>query len=82
MKKLAKLTALTMTAGMLLAACGDAEDVDDNLPGTEEPADDDLDGGMDDGLEDESLEDNGLEDDGLEDDMDDDGLEDDVDDDA
>lgn len=72
MKKLAKLTALTMTAGMLLAACGDAEDVDDNLPGTEEPADDNLDGGMDDGLED----------DGLEDDMDDDGLEDDVDDDA
>jgi len=53
MKKLAKLTALTMTAGMLLAACGDAEDVDDNLPGTEEPADDDLDGGMDDGLEDD-----------------------------
>lgn len=74
MKKLAKLTALTMTAGMLLAACGDGDtnDVDDGLPGTEEPAEDDLDGGMDDGLEDESLEDDGMEDDGLEDDMDDD----------
>ncbi len=68
MNKLAKLTALTMTAGMLLAACGDAnDDVDDTLPGTEEPADD----GMDDGLEDDGMDD-GLEDDGLEDDMDDD----------
>ncbi|SDK84021.1 hypothetical protein [Alkalibacterium thalassium] len=63
MKKLAKLTALTMTAGMLLAACGDANDVDDDLPGTEEPADDDLDGG---------LEDDGMEDDGLGDDLEDD----------
>ncbi|MCC5896148.1 MAG: hypothetical protein JJU16_11870 [Alkalibacterium sp.] len=63
MNKLAKLTALTMTAGMLLAACGDADngEVDDTLPGTEEPADD----GMDDGLEDDGM------DDGLEDDMDD-----------
>ncbi|MCC5896146.1 MAG: hypothetical protein JJU16_11860 [Alkalibacterium sp.] len=71
MNKLAKLTALTMTAGMLLAACGDADngEVDDTLPGTEEPADD----GMDDGLEDDDgMDDNGLEDDGLEDDMDDD----------
>lgn len=63
MKKLAKLTALTMTAGMLLAACGDTDDVDDGLPGTEEPADD----GMDDGLDDDM--DNGLDDD-MEDDVD------------
>jgi hypothetical protein len=59
MKKLAKLTALTMTAGMLLAACGDANDVDDDLPGME----DDMNGG---------LEDDGMEDDGLGDDLDDD----------
>ncbi|GEN49626.1 hypothetical protein [Alkalibacterium pelagium] len=72
MKKLAKLTALTMTAGMLLAACGDANDVDDDLPGTEEPADDDLDGGLEDDGMDDGLEDDGMEDDGLEDDMDDD----------
>lgn len=59
MKKLAKLTALTMTAGMLLAACGDTNDVDDDLPGME----DDMNGG---------LEDDGMEDDGLGDDLEDD----------
>jgi hypothetical protein len=58
MKKLAKLTALTMTVGMLLAACGDANDTDDDLPGME----DDMNGG---------LEDDGM-DDGLDDDLDDD----------
>lgn len=66
MKKLAKLTALTMTAGMLLAACGDTTDtdVDDGLPETEDPIDDgmddDLDNGMDDDLDgdlDEDLDD-------------------------
>lgn len=69
MKKLAKLTALTMTAGMLLAACGDTTDVDDDLPGMDDPIDDDLDGGIDDGLDDDL---DGDMDDGLEDDMDDD----------
>lgn len=59
MKKLAKLTALTMTVGMLLAACGDANDTDDDLPGME----DDMNGG---------LEDDGMEDDGLGDDLEDD----------
>ncbi|GAA0482675.1 hypothetical protein [Alkalibacterium indicireducens] len=58
MKKLAKLTALTMTVGMLLAACGDANDTDDDLPGME----DDMNGG---------LEDDGM-DDGLGDDLEDD----------
>lgn len=38
MKKLAKLLATTMTAGLLLAACGDDGEVDD--PATEEPAED------------------------------------------
>lgn len=38
MKKLAKLTAFTMTAGLLLAACGDAGDpVDEDLPDMDEP---------------------------------------------
>ena len=69
MKKLAKLTALTMTAGMLLAACGDANDVDDDLPGME----DDMNGGLEDnGMDDNGLDDDGLEDDGLGDDLDND----------
>lgn len=67
MNKLAKLTALTMTAGMLLAACGDAEDTDDTLPGTEEPADDDMDNGLD-------LDDDGTEDDGVDEGLDEEGL--------
>ncbi|GAB2484176.1 hypothetical protein GCM10008929_06300 [Alkalibacterium psychrotolerans] len=67
MKRLAKLATLSLTAGMLLAACGDVDETDDTLPGTEEPADDGLeDDGMDDGLEDD-----GMMDDDLDDDMDD-----------
>jgi hypothetical protein len=38
MKKLTKLLATTMTAGLLLAACGDNGDVND--PATEDPAND------------------------------------------
>ncbi|GAB2484169.1 hypothetical protein GCM10008929_06290 [Alkalibacterium psychrotolerans] len=74
MKRLAKLATLSLTAGMLLAACGDADETDDTLPGTEEPADD--------GLEDDGMDD-GLEDDGMDDDLDDDGMmDDDLDDDT
>ena len=41
MKKLTKLLAVTMTGGLLLAGCMDADDVDENdLPGLEEPAED------------------------------------------
>lgn len=68
MKKLAKLTALTMTAGMLLAACGDTNDVDDDLPGME----DDMNGGLEDDGMDDGLDDDGMEDDGLGDDLEDD----------
>lgn len=40
MKKLTKLLAVSMTGGLLLAGCTDAEDVDENdLPAVEEPAD-------------------------------------------
>lgn len=40
MKKLTKLLAVSMTGGLLLAGCMDAEDVDENdLPAVEEPAD-------------------------------------------
>ncbi|TVP91127.1 hypothetical protein [Alkalibacterium sp.] len=69
MKRLAKLATLSLTAGMLLAACGDADETDDTMPGTEEGLEDD---GMDDGLEDDGMEDDGLEDDGMDDDLDDD----------
>lgn len=44
MKKLAKLLATTMTAGMLLAACGDGGDVEEDPTLEEDPADEDLDG--------------------------------------
>lgn len=40
MKKLTKLLAVSITGGLLLAGCMDAEDVDENdLPAVEEPAD-------------------------------------------
>lgn len=50
MKKLSKLLALTMTAGMLLAACGDANNTDEPVadPNVEEGLEDDVDNGMDD----------------------------------
>ncbi|PRY83430.1 hypothetical protein [Alkalibacterium olivapovliticus] len=87
MNRLAKLTALTMTAGMLLAACGDANDVDETLPGTEDPADDGMDNGLDDdGMEDDGVDD-GLDEEGLDfdddedDELGDDGLESETDDD-
>lgn len=48
MKKLAKLTTLTMTAGLLLAACGDAGDpVDEELPGMDEPIEGEPEPGID-----------------------------------
>lgn len=41
MKKLTKLLAVSMTGGLLLAGCMDAEDVDENdLPAVEDPAED------------------------------------------
>lgn len=60
MNKLAKFTALSLTAGVLLTACGDGEDMDEEFPGVEDPATEDEleDDGMDDGLEDDGLEDN------------------------
>lgn len=63
MNKLAKFTALSLTAGILLTACGDGEDLEDDSPGVENPE-------MDDELEDSGMDDS-LEDDGLEDDMED-----------
>lgn len=43
MKKLAKYLSLGLTAGMLLSACQvDPEEVDEDFPGMEEPADDGL----------------------------------------
>lgn len=43
MKKLTKLLAVTMTGGLLLAGCMDAEDVDENdLPAVEDPLDEDV----------------------------------------
>jgi len=76
MKKLARLTALTMTAGMLLAACGDADDTDSELPATEEPADDDMNGDLDDDI-DSGLDEEGLDfdEDDPDDELGDDGLE-------
>lgn len=69
MKKIAKLTALSLTAGMLLAACGDGTDTEldteEETPGTVDPSDDDLET---DGFE----EDDDMENEDLDDDMEDD----------
>lgn len=53
MKKLAKFTALSLTAGMLLGACADGEDMEEDFPGIEDPATEDEvgDDGMDDGTD-------------------------------
>lgn len=57
MKKIAKFTALSLTAGMLLAACGDGEDMEEDFPGVEDPAtEDELDNGMNEDM-DEDIED-------------------------
>lgn len=42
MKKVIKLLALTMTGGMLLVGCGDAEEIDGDLPDVEDPLDEDV----------------------------------------
>lgn len=61
MKRLTKLFALSMTAGMLLAACGDTTDDDMNtdFPGVDDPATEDVDpeDEMEDGAIDESVDD-------------------------
>ncbi|TVP91128.1 hypothetical protein [Alkalibacterium sp.] len=80
MKRLAKLATLSLTAGMLLAACGDATDNDE---GVEDPQEEGLDDGRDeeDGIYgDDEVEDEELDDDGMDDDLDDDGMDDDLDD--
>ncbi|MCC5896145.1 MAG: hypothetical protein JJU16_11855 [Alkalibacterium sp.] len=61
MKKIAKFTALSLTAGMLLGACGDGEDMEEDFPGVEDPAtegetdddgmNDDLDNDLDDDVD-------------------------------
>ncbi|GAA0356087.1 hypothetical protein GCM10008932_06330 [Alkalibacterium iburiense] len=38
MKKVTKLMMLSMTAGLLLAACGDGEDMNEEFPGVDDPA--------------------------------------------
>lgn len=57
MKKLTKLLAISMTGGLLLAGCVDADDVDENdLPAVDEPMDEEMDddtGIMEDDPEDE-----------------------------
>lgn len=60
MKKLAKLIAVSMTAGLLLTACGSGEDMNEEFPGVEDPATEDPDNpddGMEDGEIDDSVED-------------------------
>lgn len=54
MKKLSKFLALTLTSGMLLAACGDANNTDEPVadPNVEEGLEDDVDNGMDNGMDD------------------------------
>lgn len=48
MKKLARLLSLSLTAGVLLSACQvDPEEVDEEFPGLEEPADDGIDDDLD-----------------------------------
>lgn len=61
MKKWTKFLATTMTAGMLLAACGDDGNVDEE-PGTEEPAVDE-EPGTDEELPEEDPADEGVEED-------------------
>lgn len=60
MKKLTRLLALTMTGGLLLMACGDAEDVDDtDLPEVEEMEDnlnEDMNDDLDEDMNDETEE--------------------------
>lgn len=73
MKKMAKLLATTMTAGTLLAACGDNGDVEDD-PTIEE----DVDNGVDEDPADDDM-DNDLDEDPADDDLDDDLDEDPVD---
>lgn len=60
MKKLTKLLAVSMTGGLLLAGCMDADDVDENdLPAIEEPMDEEMEddaGVMEDDPADEELD--------------------------
>ena len=53
MKKLAKFTALSLTAGLLLGACADGEEMEEDFPGVEDPATEDEveDNGTDDGMD-------------------------------
>lgn len=54
MKKLSKLLAVSMMIGMFLTACGDdGDDMNEELPGIDEPADPELEEDMDDGTDDE-----------------------------
>lgn len=78
MKKLTKLLAVSITGGLLLAGCMDAEDVDENdLPAVEEPADpaDPADPG-DDPMDEDMEDDAGvMEDDPADEELDDDNNE-------
>lgn len=59
MRKIAKFTALSLTAGLLLTACGDGEDMEEDFPGVEDPATEDEldDDGMNDDLDNDIDED-------------------------
>lgn len=61
MKKLTKLLALVMTGGVLLVGCGEADDIENDLPDVEDPADpvdpeldEELDEEMDEDMEDDA----------------------------
>lgn len=58
MKKLSKLLALSMTAGMLLAACGETDDIENDLPDVEDTEEDLINDDLDGELEDDSINEN------------------------
>jgi len=54
MKKLSKFLTVSMMAGFFLTACGDGEDMDEDFPGIEEPADPEFEEDMEEDMDDET----------------------------
>ncbi|SFC54841.1 hypothetical protein SAMN04488102_11019 [Alkalibacterium subtropicum] len=54
MKKLTKLLILTLTGGMFLVGCGEADDIENDLPDVEETEDDLMNDDLGDDMEDDA----------------------------
>ncbi len=53
MKKLSKFLTVGMMTGLFLTACGGGEDMEEDFPGIEDPADPEMEEDMDDGTDEE-----------------------------